>query len=158
MAPVSHYYEVVFSFFLRPDTPGRVLDELRWQLGLTPQRPRGSVMGDGEAMLRPAPETLLPGVECAALERQHVHTRRRVAPERADGDAYMWGLYARVCWHDDTWANHWLDLADGLARHAEDSDYAGFFRAETDGRPTLLSIRDGRAYLCPWGGEPIPVA
>ncbi|MFJ4152764.1 hypothetical protein ACIP10_35045 [Streptomyces galbus] len=38
---MSLHFEVVFTCFLRDNTPDTVLDALRWHLGMAPERPSG---------------------------------------------------------------------------------------------------------------------
>src|SRR5690242_4942006 len=122
---MSGHFEIVFSVFLRDDTPAAVLDELRWQLGLARERPGQLVIDYDEPQLRPAASSYLPGGETANLERQYRYT----APT---GEHYAWGLHVRLFWLDDTWAEVWLQVAEWLAPWAEDDGYAGFFREEAD--------------------------
>jgi hypothetical protein len=144
---VSSHYEVVFSLFLRDDTPSVVLDELRWHLGLLTQRPEVCAIEDDWPQLRPNERTYLPGGEVALLQRQYRYSRAGV-------EHHAWGLYTRQFWLDDHWAAAWWRAAAWLAPHADGDGYAGFFREEGDERPTLLLIRGGEPYLCGFGEEP----
>jgi hypothetical protein len=144
---MSQHYEVVFSMFLRDDTPAGVLDELRWHLGLSAQRPDSCVIAYDVPQMCPAGGNLLPGGEAARL-------RRQLRYSRAGAAHYAWGLYARLLWPDGQWAEIWQRVAVWLSAHAAQDGYAGFFREEHDERPTLLLVRGGEPYLCEHGGQP----
>jgi hypothetical protein len=148
---VSQHLEIVFSSFLRDDTPTSVLDELRWHLGLSPVRPVACTIDYADPQLLPNPNTFLPGGEAATLQRQLRSWQRGVA-------YYAWGLHARLGWLDDQWANLWLQVAVWLAPHADQDGYAGFFREESADAPSLLLVRGGRAYLHESGGQPLALS
>ncbi|WP_199444520.1 hypothetical protein [Umezawaea beigongshangensis] len=145
---MSQHYEIVFSLFLRDDTPGDVLDELRWHLGADQPAPRAPVVPGGPH-LRPDPGSFLPGGDSASLRRQYRFTR-------GDQDWHAWGLSARVLWSDDTWAEVWWQFAQWLAPFADEDGYAGFFREETDENPTLLLVRRGEPLLGTFSEDPQP--
>jgi hypothetical protein len=105
---------------------------------------------DDEPQLMPTPDSSLPGGDAVRLWRQYRFTQRGV-------DHFAWGVYIRLMWGDDTWANHWLPVAVWLAPHAERDGYAGFFRMESEEEPTLLLLRRGVAYLCEFGRQPLPL-
>ncbi|GIH13079.1 hypothetical protein [Rugosimonospora africana] len=88
---MSGHFEVVFSVFLRDDTPAEVLAELRWHLGLSPERSPRLTIDDDEPLLSPGTPSYLPGGETATLNRQYRYTS-------SGGDHYAWGLHARVYW------------------------------------------------------------
>lgn len=144
---MDSHYEVVFSMFLRDRTPAGVLDELRWHLGLSPQRPDSCVIGCEEPAMCPAGSNVLPGGEAARLRRQHRYSRAGAAH-------YAWGLYARLLWPGSRWDEIWGPVAVWLSAYAEDDGYAGFFREQRDEWPTLLLVRGGEPYLCENGGQP----
>jgi hypothetical protein len=137
---VSLHYEVVFSLFLRDDLPADVLNELRWHLGLSSERPTRPVIDYEGPQLRPAATSYLPGGETASLQRQYRHS--------ANGtDHYAWGLHVRLFWLDDQWAEVWWQVAAWLAAWADEDGYAGFFREEAEATPTLLVVRGGEPEL-----------
>ena len=134
---MSSHYEVVFSLFLREDTPVGVLDELRWHLGLSPERPEDRAVEYGEQpVLLPHSQTYLPGSETATLRHQYRWTLRGI-------DEYSWGLHVRLYWLDDHWADVWWQVVYWLAPYADDG-YAGFVREVASDQPTLLVIHDGQ--------------
>ncbi|MGW1186061.1 hypothetical protein ACWD7Y_14995 [Streptomyces drozdowiczii] len=124
---MSLHYEVVFTCFLRDDTPIAVLDALRWHLGLTEQPPQG--YGEEEyayPLLAPDPHSRLPGGDFASLRRQ--------------GEG--WGLYSRNYWLDDD-MGELVTVLDLLAPHIARPGFGGHFREEDELRPTHLTFRDG---------------
>ncbi|MFG2564179.1 hypothetical protein ACGFR6_01910 [Streptomyces sp. NPDC048567] len=124
---MSLHYEVVFTCFLRADTPAPVLDALRWHLGLTEEPPPGH--GEGEyayPLLTPDPHSRLPGGDFASLRLQD------------EG----WGLYSRNYWLDDD-MGELVTVLDLLAPHVATPCFGGCFREEYDTEPTLFTFRDG---------------
>lgn len=68
---MSLHYEVVFTCFLREDTPARVLDSPRWHLGDHTDPPAAFERPDGPyPLLSPDPDSYLPGGEFASPHRQ----------------------------------------------------------------------------------------
>jgi hypothetical protein len=137
---VSAHYEVVFSVFLRDDTPADVLAELRWHLGLSPERPPRLAIDRELPLLAPGSPSRLPGGEGASLDRRHRYPSSAV-------EHYAWSLYARLYWLDDLWAHYWGRVAELLAPWADEDGYAGFFREEFDQTRTFLLFRDGAFHL-----------
>lgn len=137
---MSQHFEIVFSVFLRDDIPADMLAELRWHLGLSTGQPEQLAIDYGEPTLRPNTPSYLPGGESVQLERQH----RGTSPS---GEHYAWGLYARLFWLDDQWADVWWQVAEWLAPWAEDEGYAGFYREEFEDTPAILLIRNGEVHL-----------
>ncbi|MCG8921546.1 hypothetical protein [Lentzea sp. CC55] len=137
---MSFHYEVVFSLFLRENTPAEVLDELRYHLGLAPEPPRNPVLDYDFPVLRPNPDSYLPGGEHAAL-------REQLRGFNDEGDLHAWGLHARLFWLDDQWAEVWWQVVQWLAPHVEDNGYAGFVREEADERPAVLTFHNGEFRL-----------
>ncbi|OKJ68560.1 hypothetical protein [Streptomyces sp. CB02460] len=124
---MSLHYEVVFTCFLREDTPAPVLDALRWHLGLTEEPPPG--YGEEEhayPLLSPDPHTRLPGGDFASLRLQDKG----------------WGLYSRNYWLDDD-MGELVTVLDLLAPHVASPGPGGFFREEDETRPTVFTFRDG---------------
>jgi hypothetical protein len=144
---MSAHYEIVFSLFLRDDTPDEVLAELRWQLGLAAGRPELWALGYQTPVLAPGEPSRLPGGESAALSRQYLSTLAGV-------DRYAWGLHVRVLWLDDVWGEVWWQVATWLSRYAAGDGYAGFYRESDAHEPTLFVVREGQPYLCEFGGQP----
>ncbi len=137
---MSQHFEIVFSVFLRDDTPADVLAELQWHLGLSTEQPEHLAIDYGEPLLRPSAPSYLPGGESVKLERQHRYTS-------PSGEHYAWGLYARLFWLDDQWADVWWQVAEWLAPWVEDEGYAGSYREEYEDTPVILLIRNGEAHL-----------
>ncbi|WP_405896287.1 hypothetical protein OG242_00955 [Streptomyces sp. NBC_00727] len=124
---MSLHYEVVFTCFLREDTPAPVLDALRWHLGMTEVPPRGH--GEEEyayPLLSPDPHSRLPGGDFASLRLQD------------EG----WGLYSRNYWLDDD-MGELVTVLDLLAPHIASPGFGGYFREEYESRPALFTFRDG---------------
>ncbi|GAB2611584.1 hypothetical protein GCM10027168_50580 [Streptomyces capparidis] len=133
---MSSYYEVVFTCFLRDDTPDAVLGALRWHLGLTPERPAEPEAEEhAYPLLAPDPDSRLPGGEFATLLRQ---------PRgfSAEGELHSWGLFSRNYWLDDD-LGELVTVLDLLAPHVEEPGYGGYFREEYEAEPTLLTFHDG---------------
>lgn len=148
---MSLHYEVVFSLFLRVDTPDEVLAELRWHLGLCTQRPGLWALGYETPVLAPGESSRLAGGESAALSLQY---RSGVAGSpQTSTEEHAWGLHARLFWLDDQWAEVWWQVVTWLSPYACDG-YAGFYREQDEEQPTSLLIRDGVSYLCEFGGQP----
>jgi hypothetical protein len=147
---MSYHYEVVFSLFLRDDTPSDLLDELRWHMGLSEERSTTPATDMDYPLMRPG-DSYLPGGDLAVLQRQYRY-------DDASGvKHYAWGVYARMFVLDDAMGEVW-QIATWLAPHAEDDGYAGFFREETDERPRLLAIRGGELYSYELGEQPQPLS
>src|SRR6266487_575630 len=109
---MSFHYEVVFSLFLRDDIPSGVLDELRWHLGLSTQQPDACAIDYDWPQMRPDERSYLPGGEVAVLRRQYRYSQSGV-------QHHAWGLYARLFWLDDRWAEAWWQVAAWLAPYAD---------------------------------------
>jgi hypothetical protein len=54
---VSDHFEVVYSTFLRDDTPSAVLDDLRWHMDLTDEKPSVSAIYQDHRVLDPSRDT-----------------------------------------------------------------------------------------------------
>lgn len=138
---MSDHYEVVFTVFLRDDTPEDVLDALRWHLGLRAEMP-DAVKAAAETdpyiypLLEPDPDSYLPGGDVASLKRQLRGTSM-------DGtDSYSWGLFSRNYWLDDDIGR--VDtILDLLAPYAGEQGYSGFYRDEDTTELTLFVLHDG---------------
>lgn len=134
--PVSLHYEVVFTCFLRDDTPDTVLAALRWHLGLAPERPAElDAEEHSYPLLSPDPDSRLPGGDFVSLRRQS----RGFTP---GGELHAWGLFSRNLWLDDMMGDLYTVL-DLLAPHVEEPGYSGYFREEFDTEPTVFTFRDG---------------
>ncbi|MDA0566044.1 hypothetical protein LG943_17230 [Streptomonospora sp. S1-112] len=146
---MSDHYEVVFSCFLRDDTPRPVLAELRWHLGVDPEPPETvDVDRDPDPLLDPDPDSPLPGGDVG-------HLRRQTRAEEPDADPgllerlldgreerHAWGLYSRSYWLDDD-LGRVSDVLDLVAPHADHSGYAGHHR-DVYGTEVTLFVLDGR--------------
>jgi len=143
---VSFHYEVVFSLFLRDDTPSEVLDELRWHVGVSDQQPATSAIDTDYPLMRPG-ESRLPGGDVAILQRQYRY-------DDAHGvEHHAWGLYVRLFMLDDD-LGQTADIATWLAPYADEDGYIGSFREVADEQPTLLLIRDGELHLAKLREQP----
>src|SRR5690349_7993951 len=85
---MSFHYEVVFATFLRDDTPPEVLDELRYHLGFTEDRPQHLAIDYDFPVLQPDEDSYLPGGDHVALRRQY-----RGRDDK--GEHHAWGLHVR---------------------------------------------------------------
>ncbi|MER7765474.1 hypothetical protein [Kitasatospora sp. NPDC096140] len=133
---MSYHYEVVLGCFLRDDTPGEVLDALRWHLGLADERPAGLDPEEHEyRMLDPDPESRLPGGDFAALRLQG-------RGFTADGPQEAWGLFSRNLWLDDMMGDL-ATLLDLIAPHVREPGHGGHVREEFDTEPNAITFRDG---------------
>ncbi len=133
---VSLHFEVVFTCFLRDDTPDAVLDALRWHLGFISERPSG--LGEEEhayPLLEPDPDGPLPGGDCASLRRQS-------RGFGADGEIHAWGLFSRNYWLDDD-LGELVVILRLLAPHVEEPGFGGYFREEYAAEPTVFTFQDG---------------
>jgi hypothetical protein len=133
---VSLHFEVVFTCFLRDNTPDTVLEALRWHLDMVPERPSGL---DADAhpypVLTPDPDGRLPGGDFASLRRQS----RGFAAGQA---LYAWGLFSRNSWKDDE-MGELVTILDLLAPYVEEPGYGGYFREEYDSEPTVFTFQNG---------------
>jgi hypothetical protein len=137
---MSFHYEVVFATFLRDDTPPEVLDELRYHLGFTEDRPQHLAIDYDFPVLQPDEDSYLPGGDHVALRRQY-----RGRDDK--GEHHAWGLHVRLYWLDDQWAEIWWQVVMWLAPHVEDDGYAGHFREQYDEGLTSLIILAGEPHL-----------
>ncbi|MFF7454466.1 hypothetical protein [Kitasatospora sp. NPDC008115] len=133
---MSLHFEVVFTCFLRDDTPDTVLEALRWHLGMIPERPSG-LDPDEHAypLLAPDPDSRLPGGDCASL-------RRRSRGSTAGREPHPWGLFSRTYWLDDDLGGL-VTVLDLLAPHVEEPGYGGYFREECDAAPIVFTFQNG---------------
>ncbi|MFE4698928.1 hypothetical protein ACFRIC_17850 [Streptomyces sp. NPDC056738] len=130
---MSIRYEMVFTCFLRDDTPESVLDALRWYMGLRADRPEP--VGNDEyphPLLTPNSDssTHLAGGELAHL----VHQSR--------GSRDVWGLFVRVLWPDAI-LEEAVAILELLAPHVDEPGYGGYFREEADAWPSVYMFREG---------------
>ncbi|GAA1090846.1 hypothetical protein [Kitasatospora arboriphila] len=138
---MSLRFEMVFSCFLRDDTPEPVLDILRWHMGLCTDRDRTPAGEAGEADEHPHPlltpgsddHTYLAGGEFARMLRQ------------SRGSRHARGLFVLVVWLDDL-----DDMLEGLAPilellapHVDEPGYGGYFREEFDVMPSSFMFHGG---------------
>ncbi|MFI5529952.1 hypothetical protein ACIA8O_15560 [Kitasatospora sp. NPDC051853] len=133
---MSLHFEVVFTCFLRDETPSAVLAALRWHLGLTAERSPGLDADEHPyPLLEPDPDSRLPGGDFASLRRQ---ARGFVAGR----ELHAWGLSSRTCWLDDELGGL-VTVLDLLAPHVEEAGYGGHFREQYEAEPTVFVFRDG---------------
>lgn len=136
---MSERYEVVFSCYLRDDTPSSVMAGLRWHLGIDNELPEGLDDDDGQLqrLLAPASYTdrRVPGGDSVSL-------RREVQQFTRAGQRYEWELFARNHWVDDSML-HLGDLLDLLAPHVARPGYGGHFREISGTDVTVFDFRDG---------------
>ena len=137
---MSSHYEVIYSLFLKDDTPDHILAELRWHLGLSPEKPSNLIIDYETPQLAVQTESYLPGDEIAVLKHQN-----RTSHSRA------WGLHCRAFWKDDGWAELWWQFAELLAAWADNDGYIGSWReADHDETPTALVSRGGKLVILQW--------
>lgn len=119
------HYEMVFTCFLKDDTPESVLDVLRWHTGMLADEP-ASVGSDEypSPLLTPNPAG---SAHLAGGEFAHLIQQRRGARD-------AWGLFVRVLWPDDI-LEELVSILELLAPHVDEPGYGGYFRAETDAWP-----------------------
>ena len=133
---MSLHFEVVFTCFLRDDTPETVLEALRWHLGLVAERPAGLDADDHTSpVLTPDPDGRLPGGDVASLQRQS-------RGFTAGHELFAWGLLSRNYWLDDE-MGELVTILDLLAPHIEEPGYGGYFREEYDAEPTVFTFQNG---------------
>jgi hypothetical protein len=123
---MSLHYEVMFSCYLLDDTPVEVIEELRWHLGLPGGRLATADAGDAYPLLRPDPDSRLPGGDVASLQRQ-----LRGHP------AGVWGLFARNLWLDDD-LGAMTTILDLISPYVAEDGYGGCFRETHDIKPTVF--------------------
>lgn len=133
---MSLHFEVVFTCFLRDNTPDTVLEALRWHLGMAPERPSG-LNADEHTFpaLAPDPDGRLPGGDFASLRRQS----RGFAAGR---ELFAWGLFSRNYWKDDE-MGELVTILELLAPYVEEPGYGGYFREQYDSEPTVFTFRNG---------------
>jgi hypothetical protein len=126
------HYEVVYSLLLRDETPEDMLAEFRWHLGLSSEKPENMTVDCDVPLLSADQAGYLPGGAFAVLRRQ------------SRGTHETWGLYSRVYWDDDTWAENWWAFGELLAKYADGDGYIGFWRdADFDTAVTEMIARGG---------------
>ncbi|MFD3437551.1 hypothetical protein ACFWU3_08600 [Streptomyces sp. NPDC058685] len=133
---MSDHYEVVFSCFLRDDTPASVMNDLRWHLGMDAEDPEDLDDGQLRPLLAPGNDnSRIPGGDIVSL-------RRTVQGFTQSGERYEWELFARNDWIDDSML-YLRDLLDLLAPHIAHPGYGGHFRDCYDTAVTVFDFRDG---------------
>jgi hypothetical protein len=137
MHAMSDHYEVVFSCFLRDDTPESVLAALRWHLGMDAEPPENlSQEEHPDPLLTPDQNnSRLPGGDIASL-------RRTVQGFTASGQRHEWELFSRKYWVDDSML--YLDsILDLVAPHIARPGYGGYFRDDCNTALTVFTFHDG---------------
>ena len=137
---MSAHYEVVFSCFLRDDTPAEILDALRWHLGLVAGQPADSEPGQ-RPLLLPDPASSLPGGDVASLRFQShgIDTSGRAA---------AWGLFSRSLWPDDA-MGQLSTIMELIAPHVAREGYGGYFRDVTTADATAFEFRPAESAATP---------
>ncbi|MBV2365874.1 hypothetical protein [Streptomonospora nanhaiensis] len=146
---MSDHYEVVFSCFLRDDTPRSVLAELRWHLGVDDEPPETVDLDRCPApLLDPDPDSPLPGGDVGHLRRQsrtdsHGPDADPGLRERLldGGERHAWGLYSRSHWLDDD-LGRVCDVLELVAPHLDHSGYGGHYR-DVYGSEVTVFVFDG---------------
>ncbi|MGX1546736.1 hypothetical protein [Streptomyces adustus] len=136
---MSTHFEVVFSCYVRDDTPEWVMAALRWHLGMDADFPEGLDDQDGQLDPLMVPDSYtnrhIPGGDAVSL-------RREVQGFTNHGELYEWELFARNHWIDD-YMLYLRDLLDLLAPHVARPGYGGRFRDICDSEVTVFDFRDG---------------
>lgn len=129
MPTMSDHYEVVFSCFLRHDTPALVLAALRWHMGMDDEDPDGLDPDNHPYPLLLPGDGRLPGGDIASF-------RRTVQEFTASGKRHEWELFVRIYWVDDL-TLHLDALLELMALHVARQGYGGYIRHEYDieGKP-----------------------
>jgi hypothetical protein len=135
MRAMSDHYEVVFSCFLRDDTPARVLAALRWHMGMDDEGPDDLDPDDHPYPLLLSGQGRLPGGDIVSL-------RRTVQEFTASGKRHEWELFVRIYWVDDL--TLYLDaLLELIAPHVARAGYGGYIRDEFDTEVKTFKFHDG---------------
>lgn len=129
---MSVHYEVVFSCFLRADTPAEVLDALRWHLGLLAEQP-ADLDPTQRALLRADPSSHLPGGDVASLQRQAGGAE--TAP-----DTQGWGLFSRTLWPGDA-MDQLSTIMELIAPYVASRGYGGHVRDVATADATAFEFR-----------------
>lgn len=133
---MSDHYEVVFSCFLRDDTPAPVLAALRWHMGMDDDCPDALDPDDHPyQLLLPDANSRLPGGDTVCL-------RRTVQEFTASGERYEWELFARKDWVDDL-TLHLDAFLELMAPHVASSGYGGHIRDQHDPEVKPFTFHDG---------------
>lgn len=152
MPAMSNRYEVVFSCYLRDDTPERVMAALRWHLGMDTEIPDGLDDHDGQLYPLLLPDNYanrrFPGGDVVSLHRE-------VQEFTCDGELHEWELFARSHWVDDSML-YLRSLLDLIAPHIAQSGYGGHFRDIGDTEVTVFAFHDGTYEPIEiWGIDPL---
>jgi hypothetical protein len=135
MRAMSDHYEVVFSCFLRDDTPAPVLAALRWHMGIDDEGPDDLDPDDHPYPLLLSGQGRLPGGDIVSL-------RRTVQEFTSSGKRYEWELFVRIYWVDDL--TLYLDaLLQLIAPHVARRGYGGYIRDEYDIEVKTFKFHDG---------------
>ncbi|MFD5417556.1 hypothetical protein ACFWJT_05955 [Streptomyces sp. NPDC127069] len=130
---MSMRYEMVFTCFLRGDTPESVLNTLRWHMSLRADRP-GTVSADEHPFPLLTPnsnsETHLAGGELSRLVPQ------------SRGSRDVWGLFVRISWPEEILEES-VSILELLAPHVDEPGYGGYFRPEAGAWPSVYMFREG---------------
>lgn len=135
MRAMSDHYEVVFSCFLRDDTPAPVLAALRWHMGMDDECPDDLDSDDHPYPLLLPGNSRLPGGDAVCL-------RRTVQEFTASGERYEWELFARHYWVDDL-TLHLEALLELIAPHVARRGYGGHIRDEYQTEVKTFTFHDG---------------
>ncbi|MEV4510340.1 hypothetical protein AB0K00_15400 [Dactylosporangium sp. NPDC049525] len=139
---MSLHYEWMLSLRLRPDTPATFLDEVRYHLGLTDQRPEHPELDvDWPCLVTNPADDRLPGGGAGSLIAQRPYLNRPGS----------FGLHLRMYVVDDAMYHLMQTVPRWLARRSLTQGWIGFAREEL-ALDTWLNfyVQDGYAYI----GEP----
>ncbi|MFG3287613.1 hypothetical protein ACGF3G_02210 [Streptomyces sp. NPDC048179] len=132
---MSDHYEVVFSSFLRDDTPASVLAALRWHMGMDDEGPEDLARDDHPYPLLLPGGSRLPGGDIVSL-------RRSVQELTSSGTRYEWELFVRIYWVDDL-TLYLGALLELIAPHVAGRGYGGYIRDVHDTEVKAFTFHDG---------------
>ncbi len=135
MRAMSDHYELVFSSFLRDDTPASVLAALRWHMGMDDEDPEDLDRDDHPYPLLLRGQSPLPGGDNVSL-------RRSVPESTSSGTPYGWELFVRIYWVDDL-TLHLDALLQLIAPHVVRRGYGGYIRDVHDTEVETFKFHDG---------------
>jgi hypothetical protein len=140
---MSLHYEWILSLRLRPDTPERFVEELRYHLGLSDLAPEVPTLDvDGAALAAYGDGDELAGGPITRLVQQQNGT---------------WAVFVRIFVLDDAMYDLVQVVPQWLARWSLTQGWIGFAREELNLHPWLtFYVADRFAYAAPPGKQPEP--